>query len=248
MLENSSSGIDLIFASQPNLVIDAGIHPSLHASCHRQIVYAKFNLKIYYPPPCEREVWHFQKADINLIRRAMNKFNWERAFFNLNINEMVSVFNTIFKHIMVNFIRHETIIFDDRDPPWINNRIKQLIYERNSLYKAYRISNDPQIFEKLTFLQEKLHLTIEESKDTYYPDLSTKLVKQKSNPKIYWCVLKRFLNNKKIPGIPSLFHENKLVTDFRKKADVLNSFFAKQYLLINSDSSLPSKIIKKMDN
>ena len=89
---------------------------------------------------------------------------------------------------------------------------------------------------------------MDKPKDTYYSDLSTKLVKQKSNPKIYWSVLKRFLNNKKIPCIPSLFHENKLVTDFRKKADIFNSFFAKQCSLINSDSSLPSKIIKKTDN
>ena len=93
-----------------------------------------------------------------------------------------------------------------------------------------------------------MHLTIEESKDTYYSDLSTKLVKQKSNPKIYWSVLKRFLNNKKIPCIPSLFDENKLVTDFRKKADIFNSFFAKQCSLINSEGSLPSKIIEKTDN
>ena len=60
-----------------------------------------------------------------LIRRAMNEFNWERAFFNLNINGMVSVFNTTVKNTMANFIPHETIICDDGDPPWINNRIKK---------------------------------------------------------------------------------------------------------------------------
>ena len=109
--------------------MDAGIHLSLHVSCHHQIVYAKFTLKIHYLPPYEREVWHFQKADTNLVRRAMNDFNWERAFFNLNTNEMVSVFNTIIKNIMTNFFPHETIICDDRDHPWINNRIKKLIYE-----------------------------------------------------------------------------------------------------------------------
>ena len=68
-------------------------NPSLHLSCHHQIVYAKFSLKIHYPLPYEREVWHFQKADIYLMRRAINEFNWERDFFNLNINEMVTVFN-----------------------------------------------------------------------------------------------------------------------------------------------------------
>ena len=41
VLENSLSCIDLIFALQPNLVVDSGLHPSLHPSCHHQIVYAK---------------------------------------------------------------------------------------------------------------------------------------------------------------------------------------------------------------
>ena len=89
---------------------------------------------------------------------------------------------------------------------------------------------------------------MEESKDTYYSNLSTKLAKQKSNPKTYWSVLKRFLNNKKIPCIPSLFHENKFVTGFREKAEIFNSYFAKQCSLINSDSSLPCEIIKKTNN
>ena len=89
---------------------------------------------------------------------------------------------------------------------------------------------------------------MEESKDTYYSNLPTKLAKQKSNPKTYWSVLKRFLNNKKIPCILSLFHENKLVTDFSEKAEIFNSYFAKQCSLINSDSSLPCEIIKKTNN
>ena len=37
------------------------------------------------------------------------------------------------------------------------------------------------------------------------------------------------------------------MTDFRKKAEQY-SFFAKQYSLVNSDSSLPSKMIKKTDS
>ena len=33
------------------MVIDSGVHASLHANCHHQIIYAKFDLKISYPPP-----------------------------------------------------------------------------------------------------------------------------------------------------------------------------------------------------
>ena len=83
---------------------------------------------------------------------------------------------------MRKFIPHQTIICDDKDPLWI---------------RGYRKNNNIQISEKLMLLQKKLHLTMEKSKDIYYSDFSTKLVKQKSNPKTYWSLLKRFLSYKK---------------------------------------------------
>ena len=51
ILGKSSSCIDLIFTSQPNMVVNSGVHPSLNANCHHQIVFAIFDLKIYYPSP-----------------------------------------------------------------------------------------------------------------------------------------------------------------------------------------------------
>ena len=52
----------------------------------------------------------------------------------------------------------------------------------------------------------------------------------------------------KIPCNRSLFHENKFLTDFREKAEIFNSFFAKQYSLRYSSSSFLPEIIKKRDN
>ena len=46
ILDNSRSCIDL--TSQPDMVIDCGVHASLHANCHREIIYAKFDLKINF--------------------------------------------------------------------------------------------------------------------------------------------------------------------------------------------------------
>ena len=83
LLQNSSSCIDLIFTSQPNIVVESGVHTSLHPNCHHQIVFAKFNLKIYYPPPYLREVWHYKEANAGLIKRAINKFNQKKLFLTL---------------------------------------------------------------------------------------------------------------------------------------------------------------------
>ena len=56
ILNNSSSYTDLIFNSQPNLLIEFGVHPPLHPNCHHQIIFTKFNLDIVYLPPYEREI------------------------------------------------------------------------------------------------------------------------------------------------------------------------------------------------
>ena len=109
------------------MVVNSGVHSSLHASCHSQIIFAKFDLKIYYPPPYKREVWHYQEADAILIRRAIHEFNWKRALPNLNADEQVTVFSRTILNIMKNFIPHETVVCDDKDPPWFNKRSKSLI-------------------------------------------------------------------------------------------------------------------------
>ena len=62
--QNSSSCIDIIFTSQSNRVIESGNRSSLHSSCHHQIVFANFHLKICYPPTtiCNRSP-AFQRSE-----------------------------------------------------------------------------------------------------------------------------------------------------------------------------------------
>ena len=124
-LNNSSSCIDLIFTSQQNLVTESGVHSSLHANCHHQITYVKFNLNVIYPPPYERELWHYKLATSEYIQRAIANYGWEKAFYNIDVNKKVLLFNETVLNIIRNFIPHEAVTFDDRDPPWITSRIKK---------------------------------------------------------------------------------------------------------------------------
>ena len=70
---------------------------------------AKFNLKVHYPHPYEREVWHFKKANTDHIKRAINGVPWERSFANLDINDKVYLFNKIIRNILSNFIQKQLI-------------------------------------------------------------------------------------------------------------------------------------------
>ena len=68
-----------------------------------------------------------------------------------------------------------------------------------------------------------------------------------TSPETYWSVLTSFHNNKKIPCIPPIFHENKFVTNFKEKAELLNSFFAKQCSIIDNGSEFSSFLHLKTD-
>ena len=96
--------------------MESGVHSSLHKNYHHQLTCAKFNLKIYHPPPYE-QVWYYQKANIENIREAIGEFPWERHFANSDVNRKVYLFNKTIKNIICNYIPHETIICNDRDPP-----------------------------------------------------------------------------------------------------------------------------------
>ena len=100
-------------------------------------MHAKFNLKIHFPPPYERVIWHYGQGNTELIRRAVHEFNWQRAFSNLNINERVSFFNKTISNTVLIFISNEKVICDDRDPPCINIRMKNLINDKEILCKKY---------------------------------------------------------------------------------------------------------------
>ena len=71
--------------------MESGVHSSLHQICHHQIIHAKINLKVCYPPLYEREIWHYQRANVDQIHRAIEQFSWKKSFRNQNINEMVSL-------------------------------------------------------------------------------------------------------------------------------------------------------------
>ena len=77
-----------------------------------------------------------------------------RKISNTNINEKVSLFDKTILNILNNYIPHETIICDDKDPSWFKSRIKSLIENKKKIHKNYqRFKYNSQLLSKLNFIQ-----------------------------------------------------------------------------------------------
>ena len=237
---NSSSCIDLVFTDQPNISVSSGVHGSLHPNCHHQITHSNFNLNIYYPPPYQRLIWDYKKADANIIRKALDSVNWERLFDGKNINAQLISLNETILNVFRNYVPNKYITIDDKDPVWMNEIILSKIKTKNLLFKQYiqngRFESD---FVFLQALITEINELISSTRNVYYENLAKKLNNPLLQVKTYWSILKTFYNEKNIPLIPPLLVDDNFVTDNQTKANIFNTFFAEQCTPLNNSSVLP---------
>ena len=94
----------------------------------------------------------------------------------------------------------------------MNEKIKSLIRKKNTFYRSQRksINFDYTTLDAMTL---EVSNAISISKTKYYEPLATKLNDPQTASKTYWSILKTFVNGTKIPVIPTLLGNNKLITD-----------------------------------
>ena len=234
------SCIDLIFSSQPNLVSDSGVHPSLYQTCHHQIIYAKIDLNVFLPPHYDREVWSYNRAEVEHINRAISLVDRQNMFLPLDASEQAKLFNETLLNIFSNFIPRKTIKCKFKEPPWMSKEIKTSMRKKNRLYKKY-VSNGCNADDMICLNNQSIYCAelISSAKDNHYKKLANKLNDPLLGPKAYWSILNGFLGKAKIPMIPPLFVNNSFETDVLKKANIFNNHFANQCTVLNNDSVLP---------
>ena len=159
--------------------------------------------------------------------------DWHFIFLNKTAHEQVSVFNNVLFNILSNYISHKYITIDDRDPPWMTNCIKDKINLKSTLYKSIK-------FMGLQNLSTEISDMISVRTEEYYVHLSKKLNNPSTRSKTYWSILKSFYKGNKVPLIPLLLVNNKIVSDFTEKANLFNVFFSSQCTPISNNSVLPS--------
>ena len=88
--------------------------------------------------------------------------------------------------------------FHDQDLPWMNDRIKSKIQQKNSLFKQYvKNVKTEHDYQNLQFAITELSDYIMERKNQYNFQLSQSLNNPATSAKTYWTILKTFYSGKK---------------------------------------------------
>ena len=100
------------------------------------MVFAKFDLFTYYPPPYKRTIWYYSRGNADVVWRAIDLFYWDKALRISYVERQVAISSDTWMNIMQNFVLNETFICDDRDPPWMNKEIKQFIEQKKNNFTS----------------------------------------------------------------------------------------------------------------
>ena len=144
LMDDSKSCIDLIFTDQPNLVIESGVHPSLHEQCHHQIVYGKLSVSYVKLPPYKRRMWYYHKANCAAIKRSFELFRWHEHLNNMTCpDDQAELLNEVLLNVISNFIPKKVKKIRPHQAHWITDNVKNFLREKNCAYRNFVRSGQP---------------------------------------------------------------------------------------------------------
>ena len=164
--------------------------------------------------------------------RAINEVIWKSTFLNTNVNEKVDIFNSTILNIVSNFIPHEVVVCEKKDPPFFSKK-RALIQEKKLLHlKILVTSSHIDLKCHLKYLQTCFNGSIKVATEKYYHNTVNKLMNAQKNYRVYWSLLNIFLNNKKIMLYIHCFIKTASCVILRKKSNFLMFSFVNNALLL----------------
>ena len=101
-----------------------------------------------------------------MISKAIQGFDWDKAFLDKSGEEKASILAKTLLNIMSNFAPNEMVTIDDRYHwwHWINNKIKSLIENKTEYFNNCVKPNNPDSLKHFEQMQDTLRTSIEISK------------------------------------------------------------------------------------
>ena len=103
-------------------------------------------------------------SNMDVILFALQNFDCHCLFANKTVHQQVNLLSNIILNVFKKFVLNKFITCDDRDPPWINDNIRNKIKWKNSMHKYYmRSDRKSDEYDLLTEAVSEVFKLIEKS-------------------------------------------------------------------------------------
>ena len=109
VINNLISCIGLILCTNQNVISKYGVDASIFDKYHHNIIYGKIDILVLLPPKYVREVWNYNKGDVQDIKKSIKYFNWGKTLASFSIDSKVDLLNETLLSIFRNYIPNKKI-------------------------------------------------------------------------------------------------------------------------------------------
>ena len=147
--------IDLCITNRKKLVNSVDVLTPV-CSTHAPVL-AEISFKTFKQHSFKRQIRNYNAADIEGLADELNITNWDDLVFNSdNINDVYSNFLKILDDAVKKYIPTKTITVRPNDKPFMNNKIRNKIRQRNRIHYKAKTTNNPNHWKKIEISGMKL--------------------------------------------------------------------------------------------
>ena len=228
----------MIITDQPNLFVDSGVHSSLYAKSHHQIIFGVVNLSVPRPPPYKWTVWEYDNANIDMTNHDLFIINWYEMFDGLDVNQAVDLFATLFLSVIACHVPNREITCSDRDAPWVTDDVKKAIKRKHCVYHRYvKRGQKPEDWTRVKQVKNDATKMITDAKTNIIPGLAKALWLKCGHKDILEDAAQN--NKKQVMNSPPILLNGVFITNFQNKGNLFNEFFVQQCSILQNGSVLP---------
>ena len=154
---------------------------------------------------------------------------------------MAEKFTSQVHSILSAHIPNKIVECNDKDPPWMTNKLKTAIKRKHRVFDKYIRPGKKQVdWDIVKVVRNATCKMVGSAKEKYLMNLGWKLADRDHGPKTYLTVLNRLINKKKVINIPPLLEDGVFVTSIQTKTTIFNDFFVQQCATISTGSTIPA--------
>ena len=121
--ETSAYLLDIIITDSPGYILDSGLWAPLGDPYHC-VVFCKFQIQYSKEPNYKRNIWHYDRCDVNELKDAVKNAPWSVMDTYDNVNDAQQYFSALLKNICTEHIPHRSITVRPNDQPWMTEIVE----------------------------------------------------------------------------------------------------------------------------
>ena len=235
--------IDLILTPCPEIVHTAGVLPAVKSD-HR-CIYLEIKNSRPINHSFKRTLYIYSKLNEQEFLNKASAIDWNEVVTTGTVDYAAELFSKKLFDIGKACMPVKTIVVKDKDAPWITEEIKKFIKKKQSIHTLAKTLDSVWSWNLFKHIRNQLVDMIRNRKEEYEKDLENRINSQINfGNKDWWKLVNSFFNrqNALSSEIPPLkdADSGEIIYSPETKAELFNSYFAKQSLINNTDDDPPN--------